>query len=96
MAKITTFLVVFVAIFCGWPCLLHFMAGEQLQICIFFKDQHQAFLSKGFARTGAVLSSVTGCLVFQSGLMLRCTIKVLVAQVLRCTSTGCWLLNVLL
>ena len=28
MAKITTFLVVFVAIFCGWPCLLHFMAGE--------------------------------------------------------------------
>ena len=25
----------------------------------------------GFARTGAVLSSVTGCLVFQSGLLLR-------------------------
>ena len=35
MAKITTFLVVFVAIFCGWPCLLHFMAGEQLQMYIF-------------------------------------------------------------
>ena len=30
MAKITTFLVVFVAIFCGWPCLLHFMAGEAI------------------------------------------------------------------
>ena len=29
-----------------------------------------------------MLSSVTGCLVLQSGLMLRCTIKVLVAQVL--------------
>ena len=28
MAKLTTFLVVFVAIFCGWPCLLHFMAGR--------------------------------------------------------------------
>ena len=55
MAKITTFLVVFVAIFCGWPCLLHFMAG--------------------FARTGVVLSSVTGCLVFQSALLLRATLN---------------------
>ena len=40
---------------------------------VYFKNQQPIFLSEGFARTGAVLSSVTGCLVFQSGLMLRCT-----------------------
>ena len=40
MARITTFIIVFISIFCGWPCLLHFMAG--------------------FAKTGVVLSSVTG------------------------------------
>ena len=51
MARITTFIIVFVSIFCGWPCLLHFMAG--------------------FAKTGVVLSSVTGCLVFQSSVILR-------------------------
>ena len=51
MARITTFIIVFISIFCGWPCLLHFMAG--------------------FAKTGVVLSSVTGCLVFQSSLIIR-------------------------
>ena len=51
MARITTFIIVFISIFCGWPCLLHFMAG--------------------FAKTGVVLSTVTGCLVFQSSLILR-------------------------
>ena len=55
MARITTFLIIFVSIFCGWPCLLHFMAG--------------------FARTGVVLSSVTGCLVFQSALIIRASIS---------------------
>ena len=29
----------------------------------------------GFARTGVVLSSVTGCLVFQSSLLLRAALK---------------------
>ena len=51
MARITTFIITFISIFCGWPCLLHFMAG--------------------FARTGVVLSSVTGCLVFQSSVIMR-------------------------
>ena len=51
MARITTFIIVFISIFCGWPCLLHFMAG--------------------FAKTGVVLSSVTGCLVFQTAVILR-------------------------
>ena len=51
MARITTFIIVFISIFCGWPCLLHFMAG--------------------FAKTGVVLSTVTGCLVFQSSLIIR-------------------------
>mgnify|MGYP001316024903 FL=1 len=54
MARITTFIIVFISIFCGWPCLLHFMAG--------------------FAKTGVVLSSVTGCLVFQSSIILRALI----------------------
>ena len=54
MARITTFIIVFISIFCGWPCLLHFMAG--------------------FAKTGVVLSSVTGCLVFQSSVILRALI----------------------
>ena len=53
-ARITTFIITFVSIFCGWPCLLHFMAG--------------------FARTGVVLSSVTGCLVFQSAVLVRAAI----------------------
>ena len=26
-AKVMTFMVVFVSVFCGWPCLLHCMAG---------------------------------------------------------------------
>ena len=52
--RITTFIIVFISIFCGWPCLLHFMAG--------------------FAKTGVVLSSVTGCLVFQSAVVLRALI----------------------
>ena len=51
MARITTFIITFISIFCGWPCLLHFMAG--------------------FAKTGVVLSSVTGCLVFQSSVITR-------------------------
>ena len=52
MARITTFIIVFISIFCGWPCLLHFMAG--------------------FAKTGVVLSSVTGCIIiyFQTSLFL--------------------------
>ena len=60
MARITTFIIVFISIFCGWPCLLHFMAG--------------------FAKTGVVLSSVTGCLVFQSAIILRAVICIIVTQ----------------
>ena len=60
MARITTFIIVFISIFCGWPCLLHFMAG--------------------FAKTGVVLSSVTGCLVFQSAVILRGLIFIIVTK----------------
>ena len=44
------------------------MYRENIHLCRIFLETP---IDPGFARTGAVLSSVTGCLVFQSGLLLR-------------------------
>ena len=47
------------------------MYRENILFCRIFLKTLVDAIDPGFARTGAVLSSVTGCLVFQSGLLLR-------------------------